>query len=370
MSDVAQLQNFLDMFQSSRGVSVQLAGSLNIETSSIEFSSEYFGDCTKCSEQAGIVLSCRACGRKPGNNIRLLSGSGDGVYSGLVWLGGPEVLAACYLLDDDKKFAEAVGNNLMTEDPNDVRPWLDLFVEACENYLESEVAVAGTLKARFKEPGDLGFIATDPRTEQMGADVSVDHPEANGEYVVLVFLEDMLNSPAAALSIQMGSGAENFNGGYGQAKRPRAVYLIRKDHWQAGNVSKIRTLEVDWQKQSEAWRRSQVVGHVGRTNYAIAMYLNSLNSLDIAELELTPDPEFNEGLAMLYSTRSFGYLVQGALQGDENCRESMVDMIEASEQNDILTPHVVRAAVTPRGWAGGRKELGELVDQITRLWRG
>lgn len=133
------------------------SGAFNVETATAEIRGARFESCDHYDE---LTSHCDSCGRRSENNIRLLSGSGDGVYSGINYWAhqtyfedkiNPELLASFYLFDRGSAHSSGI----------DARGWdspMQFFFQSAAEYRDLDGSIVGDIAT-----GDDGFWIAEAR---------------------------------------------------------------------------------------------------------------------------------------------------------------------------------------------------------------
>lgn len=316
-----------------------LAGSINIESGTVEIKSENFASCRSCESQAGVTRNCKTCGRKRGNNLHFLAGKGDGVYAGVGLLDGLHLFGAIYVFDEQNRFANAVSEDLLVGTLKGNR-FQEKLVQALFEYSDLEGYELGSVLANFEYTDDLGFVVGDIHSG-MGNFATVDHPFANGEYVTILFSESILVR-AEEMSFAGEFDTNEWDGGYADALRPR-VALVLDSEYASKVLNNIHLQETDWDLQVQAWNTTKVEANVGEQNAGVTNLMNGL-LWDAAAV----DQEALEDFGLMhytYGTRAMGFFVQGALCGNQDCVELArkriqfdLDLMDEQVRSDCLAP--------------------------------
>ncbi len=338
------LQLIKNLFTDERTLSwsgLALAGSLNIESGTFEIKSENFASCEDCESQTGVVRNCRACGRKPGNNLQFLAGKGDGVYAGVGLLDGLHLFAAVYVFDDRNNFANSVAEDLLDGTLKGNR-FEEKILQALFQYSDLEGYEVGSIRASFEITSDLGFVAGDLHSG-LGNFATVDHPFADGEYITILFSEPILIR-AEVMNSGQDFDTSQWDGGFEDAIRPR-VALILDGKYASKVLKNIQLRGTDWDAQAQVWNSTQVESNIGEGNAGVTNLMNGL-LWDAAAGDQAALEEFGI-MEYTYGTRAMGFFVQGALCGNENCVELAKKQIKFDP--DLMEDHVMSDCLKPRG---------------------
>jgi len=297
------------------------AGSFNSETASMEIRTDVFDSCDHHEE---FIVSCGTCGRRPGNNLSLLSGRGDGVYAGLNYsysndemdaqerLG--EHLASLYLFDQDIACAQSlIRSGWAQPEP--------LFIQHSAIYSELKGSVAGEVHT-----GADGFWVSDRSAHPGSKDVCVDHlGSENKTYVVVVFHEPveeskMYYSPSA------GEPAVDSEGKLKTPVRPRVVMIIDKQFATTvfGDFSDFSP--VPWEEQPHLWMNMIVASNASADNGLLGIVNDGMLWKNVLDRQAQiSDEDF--WINRQYRVQALGYFLQSALLGDQSSREPARDLI-------------------------------------------
>lgn len=353
------LQLIKNFFTEDGDLSFGLAhsGSVNIESGFAEVKSHHFPDCADCAQSIDLVRECNSCGRRKGNNFQFMAGRGDGVYSGISFYDDGLALMGCiYVFDEDNRFALATSSQLTGETLRG-NTFQDDLIETLKDYLECEASVGATIQATSLTTRDVGFIVGDSQASKGSQFATVDHPFANGEYKVYLFTEPILASPPVQFAISLGEKASDYDTGYTEARRPRALFVVH-ENFDSKAMKMIRPQNIDWEKQAQVWSRtlvaSNISGNAGRAN--LFNGLTWISAANDQESFISSNSE-NEQIWYLYATRAFGYFIQAALCGEESGLEMALDQVKASQNGDILSEEVLKDAIEPRGLSNRQEVL-------------
>jgi hypothetical protein len=297
------------------------AGSFNSETASMEIRTDIFDSCDHHEE---FIVSCDTCGRRPGNNISLLTGRGDGVYAGLNYsysndemdaqerIG--EHLASLYLFDQDIACAQSlIRSGWAQPEP--------LFIQHSAIYSELKGSVAGEVHT-----GADGFWVSDRSAHPGSKDVCVDHlGSENKTYVVVVFHEPieeskMYYSPSA------GEPAVDSEGKLKTPVRPRVVMIIDKQFATTvfGDFSDFSP--VPWEEQPHLWMNMIVASNASADNGLLGIVNDGMFWKNVLDRQAQiSDEDF--WINRQYRVQALGYFLQSALLGDQSSREPARDLI-------------------------------------------
>lgn len=338
------LSDALDALFTSRQIdAISLGGTFNIETATAEVKSDYFGSCD-CSSLPTLTANCRECGRRDGNNVSFLSGRGDGVYSGICMSsdGGTSLLAAAYVFDEDNEFAARVAETIGTGSKN----WQRLLIDACEPYLDLPGSEIGQLTTNQQ----VGLLIGDRSAGQNSEDAVVDHWFSGGSsFKVFIFVEPILDSAMAATAIALGGNASDYTGGYSESIRPRVALIVRTEFADRHMRSDRALRHHDWKRQAAAWNSGLVASNMAGGNNILSMYWNGVywRSAQQQQLELVGEPD---DVWYMYGLTAFGWFVQGAMLGDDDCLNLMLEM-NTESNGELAEVEQLEVALSRRGWS-------------------
>jgi hypothetical protein len=310
---------------------MSLAGTINIEKGFIEVSSDYFGDCAECSSGFQIIRNCDRCGRSEGNNFNFLAGRGDGVYSGIEFLGERKSSIA-YLFDENNQFASEVGNKLSEQCV--YTEWGEVFFPLCEKYFELPCLDGGTLKVLMGAPEDRGILIGGSGGFSDLSAAAVDHPTTTGLYRVLIFVEpdDKEKSPAGNALL-----------------RPRLLLLVPDEDFETFSDG-VTVYSPDWEDISKAWGNSVVASNMGAPNGAVAYYFNGIHYANqLKHLGESYSLEASHNWNYILWLRAFGYFWLGMALGDEDCLLQYLAMFKAVGGFKFVDFQVYKTAGKTRG---------------------
>jgi len=341
------------------------SGSFNVESGFAEIKSQHFPACETCRTSKDLVRTCKNCGRAKGNNFQFLAGRGDGVYSGITFYDGvSRVMGFIYVFDENNGFASATSSQLTGETLRN-NTFQDDLIGSLKDYFSCEAFEAGSIRATFQDTRDVGLIVADSHADLGSRFATVDHPLADGDYKVYLFMEPILNIPTAPIAIQMGGKEFDFNRGYADAQRPRALFVVHKQ-FESKALKNIRPQKVNWDKQAEVWAETLVMSNASG-NSGQANAFNGLAWLGAAndQQDFIAQNPANEEIWYLYATRAFGFFIQAALCGSEDGLNLALEQASASLDGSILTEDVLRDAVDPRGLSYGPEILSIFGSSIS-----
>jgi hypothetical protein len=297
------------------GAEASYAGTFNSEIASMEIRTDIFEACAHHTE---FVANCEKCGRRPGNNLSMLTGRGDGVYSGITYSYSTEEmdeeeriaehLASAYLFDQDIAFAMTLAQNGWSNPEG-------LFIQLAMEYRELQGSVAGEFYT-----GDYGFTVSDESAEPGSADAVVNHwGSDNKSYVVVVFHEP-IDASKMYYSSSAGDPVVDANGNLKTPVRPRVVLIIEKELAVAtfGDFSDFPA--VPWAEQPHLWMNMTVASNMSRDNGINTMVNDGIYWNGVASRQAQVSPE-DFWINKEYRMQALGYFLQGALLGDESCHE-------------------------------------------------
>ena len=326
---------------------VGYSGAFTIETATVEIKGNAFGECDHFDE---LSSECQKCGRKAGNNIRLLSGSGDGVYSGINYFAAknyetdddlnPELMASFYLFDDGNAHSNGI----------DARGWDSpqlFFFQHANNYRDLPGSIVGDVQA-----GPNGFWVGEATAHHGSNDALVNHwGSENTEYRVLVFFD---------------TGKERVLEDSGDSESPplvpRILLILKKDIADTifGNAPGLT--DVDWTKQPEKWGNMTVFASIGGGDNTLACLANdAIYWLKVLESHHSvPDP--NHILSKKYQQQVLGLMLQGALLGSEQSRSLLRGLLQEPTYGPF-DHEDISAALHSRGWKL-TEDATSLVDSL------
>lgn len=310
------------------------AGSFNSETASMEIRTEIFD---KCSHHQELVATCDDCGRKPGNNISLLTGRGDGVYSGISYsfsndemdsrerIG--EHLASIYLFDQDIALAQSLIRTSWSQPEA-------LFNEHSLAYRHLQGSVAGDITT-----GPDGFWISDQSAHPGSRDASINHfGSDNKSYTVVVFHEP-IDESKMYYSPSSGEPEVDADGRLKTPVRPRLVLIIERQFATKvlGEISNFPA--VPWQEQPRLWMNMIVASNAAGDNGLSAIRNDGVfwNAVVHRQAQFS-DEDF--WINRLYRIQALGYFLQLALLGDESSRTSATDLIVGSGASPLTLEDV------------------------------
>lgn len=326
---------------------VSYAGTLNIESGLVEIKNEYFSDCTTCDASNEISKNCKNCGRTQGNNLRFLAGRGDGVYSGLSFYINNQLAGVIYVFDENNGMAEAFSSSIDWQ----IKPEANFqksLIEAVEPYSDLDAFEAGTINSRFdyETVTSPGFIMGD--LQASAASATVDHAFATGEYSVFLFMEPILNSLTVSVALGLGADSHSFDLGYKDAMRPR-IALILKSNLKSKALKSIKLQKVDWTRQSEVWANTMVASNIGGDNAGVSSLVNAKFWWSALERQMNiAKSDADNYVSHLYHNRALGYMLSGALFGNEQCKTEIINSL-AEDGPEGYTDDVLVEILKPRG---------------------
>ena len=345
-------QLLVNLFGASRDFEisgVSYSGTLNIESGMVEIKSEHFLTCAACDRSIEISKNCKTCSRRRGNNLRFLAGRGDGVYSGLNFYVDNELAGALYVFDENNAMASAFGTQIDWQFNPEVN-FQELLIEALKEYSDLEAFELGTIRARFdmNDITSLGFVIGDAQGSTNST--NVDHIFADGEYSVFLFMEPILESPTVALAVRLGTDTKEFDRGYKEAMRPR-VALILKNEFTSHALKSIKLQKVDWQRQMEVWANTQVAANLSIGNAGVASYINAQYWWSsLARQMKIAKSNTDDYIGFVYHNRTLGYMLSGALLGNEGCKTEIINTLAEDEAGpESYTDEVLAEILKPRG---------------------
>jgi len=326
---------------------------INIESGFVQVANRLFGDC-ECTRGGGLVSSCSECGRAVGNNLRFLAGKGDGLYVCFEFrdMQESEPSAWVLILDENNKLATEVARRVdqANEGAEGILPngLHDLFNEFTEPYWNLPSALLGVVAP---DPA-LGLVLSDVmtgRNSPYAPTITEEIPVGLGTFSVFVACEPILDRPGVALAVYGGMSEEAFTGGFTESQRPRAAVLmssvIARDVLDHPSLSGH-----DWVQQAEAWRHTQVDGHVTDIS-GPACLLNGLINLRFADfLDDLPDSEEVSSAARLRYYRALTWFAKGSYLGDAACGDLLRDMVASFDVSFEDVENVLRDWLDHWGW--------------------
>jgi hypothetical protein len=220
-----------------------------------------------------------------------------------------------------------------------------------------EPFIAGTVTSSSSSLADPGFVIRDLSHDLETPFATVDVPYANGEFNVVLFMEPIEESSYVQTAIALGATIEDYTRGGPNALRPRVAAIIRQDFM---SLLVPDSPEVDWEVQTKVWNESPISSNLAGSNAGQANYTNGV----YWGLACRDAQRMESEAWYYYSTRSFGYFIEGALAGHELCTGYMVDQIELSKDDGILDFDVLSDALNPRG----RVVDDAIVQRINEIW--
>jgi len=323
------------------------SGAFTTETATVEIKGDIFDRCDHVDE---LTSHCSTCGRNEGNNIRLLSGSGDGVYSGISYWAAqrydgddetnPELLASFYLFDDGNAHSNGIN----------ARGWdspMPFFFQNAAQYKELRGSIVGDVQA-----GASGFYIGEARAHHGSTDAIVNHWGSEGRpYRVIVFSE-------VADEGRMRDASKSET----PPLIPRILLILGREIAETIFSRTDGLIHVDWTQQPAKWNKMSVFASIGGAANTLACLANAgiywLKVLDSHH----SIPEPNQVMSRKYQGQALGSLLQGALLGDEQSRSLLSGLV----QNPSYGPFDDKAisdALHARGW----KKSPEAVELVVSL---
>ena len=255
------------------------------------------------------------------------------------------IIGAIFVFDEQNEFATASAAELQRSvDDSSLRDnkFQEILLSSCSQYFDLQPTHAGSVSAESSAENEmLGFVVADASYESDREFSSVDVMMARGDFHVFLYTEPFESSPLMAIYDQIGSSELSSLKAEPGVRRPRVALILKDDFVENFGFSRFQAQ--DWPHQVAKWHELPVASNIGHNNAARALANNGIFWL----LVVRDNPDTD--LWYLYSTRAFGFFVQGALLGDDDCTWYMIDQIEHSENNDILDPEVLKSALAPRG---------------------
>ena len=341
--------NLIDAYieESTPNFDVDYSGAFTIETATVEIKGNIFGECDHFDE---LSSECQKCGRKAGNNIRLMSGSGDGVYSGINYFAAknyetdddlnPELMASFYLFDDGNAHSNGI----------DARGWDSpqlFFFQHANNYRDLPGSIVGDVQA-----GPNGFWVGEATAHHGSNDALVNHwGSEDTEYQVLVFFD---TGEKRVLRASECSESPPLV--------PRILLILKKHIADTIFANTTGLTDIDWTKQPEKWDNMTVFASIGGGDNTLACLANdAIYWLKVLESHHSaPDP--NPILSKKYHRQALGLMLQGALLGNEQSRS----LLRCLLQNPTYGPfnrEDISAALQSRGW----KLSDDAIDLVSSL---
>jgi len=304
------------LIDTSRGAG--LTGAVNIESGYLEFSAhppKY--SCVLCADESQFSVTCDTCGRRPGNNVSFLAGSGDGVYASVGFFAktGIQMTATVWVLDDGNGFASETLPVVQSGfEGMDVAA--DLLVPALDRYWNLSGEVVGEIDA-----SDSALIVAD-RGMTIFEDALVSFPFSQGsKYQIVLFGEPVLLSESVELALALGGDESSFTGGFPGSLLARVAIAIESSLAdELFSSGQNRPAGHDWIAQWAAWNKMLVISNLAASNGPTAALNNGY--LWLRFLESQP-PGSLEGLALVYVQECFGWFLQAACEGVEEAKEQM-----------------------------------------------
>ena len=305
------------------------SGAFNVETATAEIRGARFETCDHYDE---LTAHCDSCGRRVGNNIRLLSGSGDGVYSGINYWAhqtysedkvNPELLASFYLFDSGSAHSSGI----------DARGWespMQFFFQCAAQYQDLDGSIAGDIKT-----GDDGFWLAEARAGHGSRDAQVNHwGSENRDYRVIAFSE--LAEPSRSSAIE------------DRPYRPRILLILGKRIAEAiFHPGELK--EIDWASQPHKWGQMSVQANIGGGGNATACLNNDGIYWRTALERHVENIGESDAMFRRYQEQVLGLFLQGALLGNDRSRELLGTFLnnpQTSQSDDLA----LARALAARGW--------------------
>jgi len=335
-----------------------LTGAVNIESGHLEFSAHPPGySCASCADEPRFTVMCDTCGRRPGNNVSFLAGSGDGVYASVGFFAktGIKMIAAVWILDDGNGFASATLPAVQSGfEGMDVAA--DLLVPALERYWNLSGEVIGEIDA-----SDSALIVAD-RGMTIFEDALVSFPfSQGGTYKIVLFGEPVLLSESVGTALALGGDENSFTGGFPGSLLARVAIAVESSL--ADEIFpplQDQPAGHDWDAQWAAWNTMLVNSNLAASNGPTAALNNGY--LWLRFLEQQP-PGSLEGLALIYVQECFGWFVQAACEGDEEAKEQ-VRALNARYDKKLVEPSFLSDVAAFRGFVL-TPEVQEFISNLT-----
>lgn len=323
------------------------SGAFTIETATVEIKGDVFDRCDHFDE---LVSDCSTCGRCTGNNIRLRSGSGDGVYSGInYWAAqrydgddelNPELLASFYLFDDGNAHSNGI----------DARGWdspMPFFFQNAAQYKELRGSIVGDVQG-----GPHGFWIGEASAHHGSTDAIVNHwGSENRAYRVIVFSE-----AADQRRMRQGGNSET------PPMIPRILLILGRDIAETIFSSTDGLVPVDWMQQPDQWNNVTVFASIGGGDNTLACLANDgIYWLKVLEGHHSA-PEPNQILSQKYQRQALGLLLQGALLGHQQSLSLLGGLVHHPSYGPF-DGEAISEALLIRGW----KNTDEAVEVVAGL---
>ena len=340
---MSRLEGYLEEKYPNFGIGY--SGAFNSETATAELRGAHFDFCDHFDE---LTSDCEDCGRKPGNNIRLLTGSGDGSYSGInYWAAqsyqgehdiNPELIASFYLFDRGSAHSRGM----------DARGWkspASFFFENAATYKDHQGSIVGDFTA-----GADGFWIGDAGASDGSSYALVNHwGSEHRSYRVIAFSE-----PVEPKDIRGDSGIQ------GLPVRPRIVLIlgqqIASDVFGTGRDF----ASIDWVSQPRMWSQLSVQANIGGGDNGVAC----LNNDGIYwEKVLRSFQGSSPVLRRKYQLEVLGRWYQGALVGNEKSYSYLARFLGETSDRPF-TEEEITAAVRSRGWSLNTPRSAELMSNL------
>ena len=321
-------------------------GAFNSETATAEIRGALFDHCDHFDE---LIADCDTCGRKPGNNIRLLTGSGDGVYSGInYWAAqsyqgdhdiNPELIASFYLFDRGSAHSRGI----------DARGWdspMPFFFSNAVTYQEHQGSVVGDFTA-----GSEGFWIGDAGASDGSSYALVNHwGSENRSYRVIAFSE-----PVEAREIRGASAPD------GVPVRPRIIVILGQQIANDVFGSGADFADIDWDAQPRMWGKLSVQANIGGGDNGVACLSNDGIYWEKVRKGFQGS---SPALQRKYETEVLGRWYQAALVGHEKSYSYLADLLrEVSDRP--FTEEEILSALRSRGWSLATSRSSELIAKLT-----
>jgi hypothetical protein len=329
------------------------AGTFNSETASMEIKADVF---IACNHHTEFSADCSTCGRRPGNNLSLLSGRGDGVYSGVNYWSGreffedrePDLLASVYLFDQDIAFAQNLAKS----------GWSDfetLFIHHSQPFRGLPGAFVGEIVT-----GPDGFWVGDRTAEPGSANAIIDHWGSQDKTYVVVCFYEPIDVSQMYYSPSSGEPVLDENGALRTPVRPRVVFIVeRRFASQAfGQFDDLAT--INWAEQAPLWMNMIVASHAGGNNALVVLSNGGLFWKDV-HLSFS-NSNGDNFLSRRYRLQALSFYLHGALSGNEDCMAEAARLLRQPLSGNV-TVGEISAALRRRGQKYGAKAT-ELLDLL------
>jgi len=357
MTAGAAIQAVLD-----HSMGTSLAGAINIESGSVEFSShppKYA--CSACRDEKSFSVACDSCDRRPGNNVSFPAGDGDGAYASVGFYGSQGMVAAVWLFDEHNSFAGEALTHIDT-DIHVINPGTDLLFSALEKYVDLPGEIVGEIDAsdRHLLVGDRGLRAAE--------DALVSHPFSEGlKYKIVVFAEPALAGSVVAVHLGLGGDEEDYTGGFPESVRPRIAIAVESSLAEKiFPAAQDAQSNHDWDIQHGAWKNGRQNSNFAASNGPRAALSNGFLWLHLIEhhqrlLAQSPIP-LDDFFNHIYVSECLGWFVQAALEGQESA-ENQIRSLSSLYPGELSEESFLRPALARRGM-GLHPEVLEFVSKI------